>query len=257
MMFCSEDLLSKHIQISHQNQAYSPTYRMPQFDGPLDLFDSPPDENIRTSNYTLNKEKQIEKIVKDASATDYDVNINSSDQNVTIKCSTGFYIQVAKPTFLTLDDSATLSVNEINISIINSSITKDIGGVEATKLIHFSFARLFGPMGGVTVHLHHSTRTIQIQGGTLMPNSTRSAVWFLDHVTLPRFKEMAKSKKFAIKNTNDAFLSSSNSLATKKNQPLQISAANLAIRFLTPSPNHPTVNIAVYTSTKQTVSKPI
>ena len=39
----------------------------------------------------------------DAKKNDYEIDVNNDDQNVTIRCSTGFYVQVAKPCFSTLE----------------------------------------------------------------------------------------------------------------------------------------------------------
>ena len=87
--------------------------------------------------------------------------------------------------------------------------------MEATKLIAFSFHDLQKCLGGVTVHLHHSTRTIQVQGSSIMPDKTRAALWFVNNFILTRFKDQAKAKSFAIKNTNAAF--KSNPQSSKSN----------------------------------------
>ena len=59
-----------------------------QIDGlELDSFDfsNTPGASVRSASYTLNQEKQTEKIVKDASKDDYEVSINNDDQNATIR----------------------------------------------------------------------------------------------------------------------------------------------------------------------------
>ena len=60
-------------------------------------------------------------------------------------------------------------------------------------------------LSGVAVHLHHSTRTIQVQGSHIMPDASRAALWFVNNVILVRFRDQAKAKKFAIKTCNNAF----------------------------------------------------
>ena len=87
-------------------------------------------------------------------------------------------------------------------------------GLEATKLISFSFMSEQKFLGSVKVHLHHSTRTIQIQGSSIMPDSSRAAVWFLKNLILVRFKDQAKAKNFSIRNTNAAILTAFSSRAS-------------------------------------------
>jgi hypothetical protein len=160
--------------------------------------------SIRNSNYAFNQKKQTEKIRNDASINDYEVTINNSDQNATIKCSTGFYIQVARASLGTLKMHSVLSCNKIAITVDKVTVSEELSGMEATCLIHFSFMSEQKSLGGATVHLHHSTRTIQIQGSATMPDYTRSAVWFLNNFILVRFLDQAKANKFAIRNTNAA-----------------------------------------------------
>ena len=192
--------LERHTAVEHDVQT------IPQVDGIdqelFEFMDVTP--SIRTASYSLNQSKQVTKIREDANINDYEVTVNNNDQNVTIKCSSGFYIQVAKASFVSIDESSTFSTGKFGISVDDVTITKDQKGLEATKLIHFSFKSEQARSGGVAVHLHHSSRTIQIQGSHVMPDSTRSPVWFLQNVTLKRFKDIAKSKQFAIKNFNDA-----------------------------------------------------
>ena len=181
---------------------------IPQVDGPnqelYEFSDLPSACSSRSASYSLNQEKQTRKIIEDASLNDYEVTVNNADQNVTIKCSSGFYIQVAKASFVTLEKPTVLSATNVTITVDDVIKTKDMNGLEATKLIHFSFLNEQVSLGGVAVHLHHSTRTIQIQGSQIMPDSTRAALWFLKNVTIVRFKDIAKTKKFAIKTFNDA-----------------------------------------------------
>ena len=196
--------LEKHVQLEHSEQ----TVTIPQIDGldqeMYEFSDVPP--TFRTASYSLNQSKQIEKIRADAALNDYEVTVNNNDQNVTIKCSSGFYIQVAKASFVSIKKGSTFSTDKIGITADEVIFTNDQAGLEATKLVHFSFKSEQGGvvLGGVAVHLHHSSRTIQIQGSHIMPDSSRAATWFLNRVTIKRFKDIAKSKKFAVKLFNEA-----------------------------------------------------
>ena len=111
-----------------------------------------------------------------------------------MKCSSGFYIQVARASFRSLQYPSVLACGDIAVIIDQIKVTKDQLGTEATKLINFSFMADQTKKGGVAVHLHHSNRTIQIQGSAKMPDSSRAALWFLNHFILVCFKEQAKAK---------------------------------------------------------------
>ena len=202
-------LLDSHVEMEHK-------HLIAQCDGPTqEVFDftnvSPP-ETVRTANYSLNKNKQMNEIHKDASINDFEVTVNNFDQNATIKCSSGFYTQVALPSFATLAKRSVFSKSKVAITVDEVTITQDKSGLESNRLMYFSFVTEQKSIGGATVHLHHSTRTIQIQGSHVMPDASRAAAWFANNVTVTRFKEQAKAKKYAIKAFNEAAkkLSSSN-----------------------------------------------
>ena len=189
----------KHTENSHAET-------IPQLDGALSEVDELPNVLVtsRTAAYSLNKQKQADKIRTDADIKDFEVTVNNNDQNATVKCSSGFYIQVAKSSFVTITKGSSLSTNGIVVTLDEVTETRDKNGLEATKLLHYSFKNEKEGLGGVAVHLHHSTRTIQIQGSHIMPDRTRAALWFLDNVTISRFKEIAKTKKYEINNFNEA-----------------------------------------------------
>ena len=54
-----------------------------------------------------------------------------------------------------------------------------------------------------TVHTHHSTRKVQLQGGKMQGHST-SAVWFLECVLMDKFSALAKSKRLSIAQFNQS-----------------------------------------------------
>ena len=198
---------SCHLDLPLHDEGEPHLQNIPQVDGPnqelYEFSDLPSVSSSHTASYSLNQGKQTRKIIEDASLNDYEVTVNNADQNATVKCSSGFYIQVAKASF-TLEKPTVLSAANVTVTVDEVIITKDKNGLEATKLIHFSFMNEQEALGGVAVHLHHSNRTIQIQGSHIMPDSTRAALWFLDNVKIVRFKDIAKTKKFAIKTFNDA-----------------------------------------------------
>ena len=192
----------------HQHEYDNLDSPIPQFDGPSDELSRLPDPlshtSTRIASYTLNQQKQTDKIIKDAALNDYDVTVNNNDMNVTIKCSPGFYLQVAKPSLLGLTDNTYLSKDRLRIILNKSTKTKDLNGHESTHLLNFSLTSDQDSECCVTVHLHHSTRTIQIQGSSSMPDSSKAAVWFHTNVVVGKFRDLARVKQYAVKNTNDA-----------------------------------------------------
>ena len=197
--FGSMETLEVHINNDH---------RLAQLDGPIqELFDfaGPPNhDSVRTKAFALNKARQINDIRKDSKIADFDVTVNNQDENCTIKCSSGFYIQVAQSCFTTLKENTVLSVGGIVISISNITKSNDKSGSEVNRLVKFAFVSQHQNCGGVAVHLHHSTRTIQVQGCHKMPDNSKAALWFVKNVIVKKFEEQAKAKKFAIKNFNDS-----------------------------------------------------
>ena len=185
---------------------------IPQVDGlanelvDFDFTSLPSNTTVRSASFTLNQEKQTAKIVKDAARNDFEANINNNDTNVTVKCSAGFYIQVARPSFSSIRNGSVFSSSNVAISVTDVVTTKDRSGVEGTMLMQFEFMNETSKLGTAAVHLHHSTRTLQIQGSQIMPDSSKAAVWFYNTFISTRFKELAKAKKFDISNVNSSIL---------------------------------------------------
>ena len=56
----------------------------------------------RRATFALNKKKLTNTWVKDAHLESFEVAINNFDQNVNVKCSSGFFLTVANPVCLDL-----------------------------------------------------------------------------------------------------------------------------------------------------------
>ena len=82
--------------------------------------------------------------------------MNNSDQNATVKCSSGFYIQVARASLGTLNKRSVLSSCDIAMTVDQVTVTEDKTGLEATKLLSLSLMSDQKLLGGVKVHFHHS-----------------------------------------------------------------------------------------------------
>ena len=85
---------------------------------------------------------------------------------------------------------------------ITGQIDNSEANVKAVVFFRLSGTNKHGK-GGVTVHLHHTKRKLQIQGGALMPDRTKSPVWFVQNVISKRFHQLGKSKAFDVNNFNN------------------------------------------------------
>ena len=196
---------------SSDNVSPDYNYLIPQHDGMYDdddLLDAGTSNDVRTTYYAFNKEKQAQAIINDSTIDDFETSVN----NCNIKCSSGFYSQVAKPCFLSLH--SVLNQSDISMTVVDITTTFDKNRYEAFKKYKFSFNSRDETVGGVVVHLHHSTGLIQVQGTAIMPNSNKAPVWFSNFM-LSRFKILAKAKKYQIKNSNESFRLSGNPPAEK------------------------------------------
>ena len=57
-------------------------------------------------NYTLNREKQFERIIEDSTLPPFQFEVKDSGKAVTILCNSGTYKEVVKPFFFGLTDGA-------------------------------------------------------------------------------------------------------------------------------------------------------
>ena len=81
----------------------------------------------------------MRKIVEDATLHDFDVTINNNNENCTIKCSAGFYLQVVKPCFTSLEKQSVIRHSNISMSVAEIWITNDRKGLEANRKVRFQF----------------------------------------------------------------------------------------------------------------------
>ena len=122
----------------------------------------PPSYFERNAPYTLNKDKQMLQLAKNATIADFEIDI-SSPTNVNIQCSSGFYQLVAKPVISALL-VPNLTVSSIPVSC-SDSVTPKLDQLKrnVNVVLHFK-------VGGkenqesATVHLHHTQQKVQIQG---------------------------------------------------------------------------------------------
>ena len=159
------------------------------------------------ASYHLNQSKQAAKVAKDASRDDMEITVNNNDTNVNVKCSSGFFIVVAQPCLSSLSQGATKQYSDIQVACTEVFKLVDKGGF--TDFLRLSFDLLGSDqslIGKICVHLRHTTRLIQIQGSSKMPDKTSAAIWFTEQVLVEKFQKLAKIKKFDIGAFNQEIL---------------------------------------------------
>ena len=98
------------------------------------------------------------------------------------KSSTGFYSLVAVPAFANTHVGTTHKVAGITMFCYDVTGKIDDTGATVNAVIFFRFTNDADGSSAaeVTIHLHHTVRRIQIQGGTMVNSESRSNIWFLD-----------------------------------------------------------------------------
>ena len=74
-----------------------------------------PTYKTRRATFALNKKKLTKNLKKDALIHVYETVINNFDENVNIKCSSGFFLEVINPSFLELAIQTSIPSNPLVI----------------------------------------------------------------------------------------------------------------------------------------------
>ena len=176
-----------------------------QHDSPASFL---PTSSVNTASlqapYALNQLKQVAGLVKHANLSDFEVEVNDSNTNINIQCSSGFYQSVAKSAFSNLSEGFQRQIFSITIRCIEIRNTLDMGSNIPGQLLKFDLkgAGVTPEPARVSVHLHHTQQKVQIQGGARMPDQTTAPVWFLENLLKERFVSLAKHRKYDIKEIN-------------------------------------------------------
>ena len=187
-------------------------YFLPQVDGPLDELtpsSSNLDMNFREEEFQLNQNKQVKELQDDANIQDFEVTINNYDENATIKCNSGFYFQVAKPSFSSLSRHTTLYCLDVSMTVTDITLSYDKNKYEVKRFMHFKLMNHQEDLAVIAVHLYHTTRRIQVQGSAVMPDNSKAAKWFTLNFVVQKFQEQAKLKQYLIRDTNNIIIESS------------------------------------------------
>ena len=176
---------------------------------------NPTFHKIRQAGYTLDRSKQVKKLVKDATGTDFEIEINNKGENVTIVCNAGFYTKVAVTAMHSLTKESEKLYQGVTVQC------QDIVGNFDATLAHQNtviFFRLLSQdkvsLGSVRIHLHHTARKVQLQGGATMSGKTTAPVWFLDHVLQNKFSQLSQEKSQEITTLNQTIRSTLSSHPT-------------------------------------------
>ena len=95
--------------------------------------------------------------------------------------------------------------DNISVSCSHVDHNRDKNCVEYNRVLHVILggSGQFN-IGKVTVHLHHTKRSIQMQGSAIMPDGNRTPIWFLTHFLQEKLITLAKEKQFDITVMNNA-----------------------------------------------------
>ena len=143
--------------------------------------------NTRQAGFTLNQGKQFENLRKDSNIANYDTVINNFNENMNVKCNSGFYIQVASPALLSLAKQTSqphsLVINNIRIRCSNRRISLDNQNLLVNSTYFFDLLEPTNDkvLGKVTIHCHVTTKVVQLQGSSIISGS-KAPVWFYDNV---------------------------------------------------------------------------
>ena len=107
--------------------------------------------------------------------------------------------------FSNLSPGFSHQVANVGVTCSNIEPSIDYRGVEFNRIFWFN---ILGSdiCGAITVHLHHTTRLVQVQGSAVMYDGQVAAVWFVKNLLLGLFTRLSKDKGHDISAFNDAVL---------------------------------------------------
>ena len=160
--------------------------------------------NVRVAPYTMDRKKQIARLANDASIDDFEIVVSPNEHNVTIFCSTGFYSLVALPTFANIMIGSSFPVLSMTVSCYDITGKVDSSHANVNTVFFFRVSSdAKSSITKVTIHLHHTARKVQVQGGSLV-DKKRASVWFLQNFLLKSFSQVAKDRTVDITKFNNA-----------------------------------------------------
>ena len=164
----------------------------------------PPVARVRFVNHTLDRNKQLKKLLKDTAVKDFSIEVSKTKQNVNICCNTGFYTKVAVPALHSLTAGQVKVFQGVSVQCQDIVGNFDATQAQQTTIIYFRLSQDKLSLGGVRIHLHHTKRLIQLQGGAILPDQRTAPVWFVDHVLRSHFSQLSSEKSIDISEFNMA-----------------------------------------------------
>ena len=169
--------------------------------------------NTRRATFALNQKKLTKTLIKDAHIEDFEVVTNNFDQNVNIKCSSGFFLTVATPVCLDLakqcsDSSNPLIINNFAILCTNNRTSLDDANLRLNVMYTFDITpsdSTNNPTASVTIHCHTTTQLVQLQGSKLV-ESVKAPVWFYDNVLKDTLLNESKNRKHEVDEVNSQLI---------------------------------------------------
>ena len=162
--------------------------------------------NTSHASFTMNTKKQLTRLCKDTTLDDYEITVSPIAHNVNIKCSAGFYAKVVLPSLGNIAEQYDNHVDGVSIQCTEVKRVVDGAGASVTGTVVFKLSYLANQsfIGTVHIHLHHTTRRVQLQGSSLVHNKTRAPVWFVDKFLKGIFSQHANTMALNISKFNTA-----------------------------------------------------
>ena len=180
-----------------------------------------PSSRMRTASYTLDRGKQTARLIRDTTVQDFTVVVNNNNENVNINCNVGFYGKVAVPVIQHLASKKVFVSQGVTVTCQDIVGNFDATNAQQNTVIHFRLSMdkhsLEG--GSVRIHLHHTTRKVQIQGGALLPGNMKAPVWFMEKILENIFTELSQEKSLDIQQLNQTVNEMMSKSMTNKNVP--------------------------------------
>lgn len=109
-------------------------------------------------------------------------------------CNTGFYTTVAVPAIQGLSAANNKVFQGVQVQCQDIVGNFDSTNAKQNTVLFFRLSQDKLSLGCVRIHLHHTVRKVQLQGGAILPDLKTAPVWFTDQVLRPQFIRLAKDK---------------------------------------------------------------
>ena len=158
--------------------------------------------SVINAAYKLDRKKQLKRLQEDTALSDFKIEVSTNKQNVNIECNSGFYSTVALPALRSLSLGGDKEFNGITINCQDIVGNFDATQAQQNTVLYFRLNQDKKSLGRVRIHLHHTVRKVQLQGGAVMPDQRTAPIWFADHVLRKNFTQLSQEKAIDISEYN-------------------------------------------------------